>query len=100
MRLGFTVFMDASKAKYSVFSAHGQSSSSLAPQTVRPCIVCCERGDSMNGVITVVMILRVWRLYSRSRVIIGVLLTLYLLEMVPFIVACINLSTPNELTGV
>ena len=53
----------------------------------------------MTVVTVVVMILRVWVLYSRSKVILGVLLTLYVLEIIPFIVACIILSTPNEFRG-
>ncbi|KAF8558597.1 hypothetical protein OG21DRAFT_1077516 [Imleria badia] len=40
-----------------------------------------------------VMILRVWAIYGRSRTILGILLTLYALEIVPFII----ISTKSEL---
>ena len=46
-------------------------------------------------VTAVVMILRVWAMYSGSKVILGVLLTLYVLEMISFIANSIVVSTKS-----
>jgi hypothetical protein len=53
----------------------------------------------MTVVTAVVMILRVWALYNRSKIILGVLLAFYVLVIIPFIIACIILSTPDGSTG-
>ena len=52
-----------------------------------------KRGDSMTVVTAAVMILRVWAMYNRSRIILGVLLSLYALEIVSFIITCVIIST-------
>lgn len=50
----------------------------------------------MTMVIAVTMILRVWAMYGRSRSILGVLLTLYVLEIVLFIITCTIISIKFE----
>ncbi|KAN0094510.1 hypothetical protein V8E55_002797 [Tylopilus felleus] len=47
------------------------------------------------GAADLVMILRVWAIYRGSRIILGVLLTLYVMQMVPFLITCIlaNIGT-------
>ena len=47
----------------------------------------------------VVMILRVWALYSRSRIILGALLTFYFLEVIPYLIVCIISSTQEKTLG-
>ena len=42
------------------------------------------------------MILRVYAVYNRSRIILGVLLAIYVAEVVMLIVACIFYSSPNN----
>ena len=49
--------------------------------------------------ITVVMILRVWAMYNRSRLILGTLLALYVLEIIPIVVTCAIYSNPSKLNG-
>ena len=53
----------------------------------------------MTLVDTVVMILRVWALYGRSKFILGILLTLYAIEIILGLVSCIILSTQNNPIG-
>ena len=43
------------------------------------------------------MILRVWALYARSRVILGALLTLYSVEVVAYLVFCVMASAEDEI---
>ena len=50
-------------------------------------------------VITVVMILRVWAMYNRSRVILGILLAIYIVENVLSCVGVIYYNIPNHTTG-
>ncbi|KAF8452682.1 hypothetical protein L210DRAFT_3519362 [Boletus edulis BED1] len=45
-----------------------------------------------TGAADLVMILRVWAIYSQSRIILGILLTLYVLEIVPFMIGSITTS--------
>lgn len=40
----------------------------------------------------VVMILRVWAMYSGSKIVLGALLTLYVMQMVPLVITCIVVS--------
>ena len=47
----------------------------------------------MTVVTAAVMILRVWAMYNWSRIILGVLLSLYALEIVSFIITCVIIST-------
>lgn len=47
--------------------------------------------------VPVVMILRVWAMYNRSRLILGVLLTCWGLEIIPSILTCI--MYPNKISG-
>ena len=46
-----------------------------------------------------VMILRVWALYSQSKFILSALLTLYDIEVFTDLVFCVFFSTPNQSTG-
>ena len=48
---------------------------------------------------TVVMILRVWVLYNRSRYLLGTLLTLFSLEMISYTLAAVIRSNPRNLTS-
>ncbi|KAF8452685.1 hypothetical protein L210DRAFT_2051569 [Boletus edulis BED1] len=65
------------------------------------------RGDLQGKILTIIgqwalfifigaadlaMILRVWAIYSQSRIILGILLTLYVLEIVPFMIGSITTS--------
>lgn len=66
----------------------------------RLCVFVLFALSEVTTVVTaVVMILRVWALYGRSRIILGVLLALYVMEIIPFIIACIILSTPDGSIG-
>ena len=47
----------------------------------------------MTMMTVVAMILRAWAIYGRSRIIIGILLVLYVPEMVSLMIACIAAST-------
>ena len=47
----------------------------------------------MTAVISVAMMLRVWAIYNRSRIILSILLTLYILQVFPLMVACVIAST-------
>lgn len=49
--------------------------------------------------IAVVMILRVWALYRRSRFILGALLTLYAIEVIVALVNCVVVSTRSGSLG-
>ncbi|KAF8128540.1 hypothetical protein EV363DRAFT_1221139 [Boletus edulis] len=60
-------------------------------------VILCVCVVSLNEVIkwlftAVAMILRVWAIYSQSRIILGILLTLYVLEIVPFMIGSITTS--------
>ena len=52
----------------------------------------------MTLVVTVAMVLRAWAIFNRSKIILGVLLTLYTLEVVPLAAACIINSVKH--TGI
>ena len=45
------------------------------------------------------MILRVWALYGRSRLILGALLTLYAIETIPALIFAVILSAQNGPIG-
>jgi hypothetical protein len=49
--------------------------------------------------ITVVMILRLWAMYNRSKLILGILLTFYIAEIVPSTIGCIVYTIPQNLSG-
>lgn len=49
--------------------------------------------------IAAVMILRVWAMYNRSRLILGILLTSYVGEIIPSIIGCIINSIPENFTS-
>ena len=91
MSLGFTMLKDTSKAKYSLFLLTGRRLLSSVPQTVRDC-VHFRRNCSMIMMSAVVMILRVWAMYSGSKIVLGALLTLYVMQMVPLVITCIVVS--------
>lgn len=42
--------------------------------------------------VAVAMILRVWVIYDQSRIILGILLTIYIVEIVSLVVSCVTLS--------
>ena len=48
---------------------------------------------------TVVMILRVWVMYNRSRLILGILLMLFSVEVISTIIAAVVGSDPKNLSG-
>lgn len=48
----------------------------------------------------VVMILRVWALYSRSKFILGALIVLYTVDFILYLVDCFLLSTHDKVIGV
>ena len=50
-------------------------------------------------VTAVVMILRVWAMYNRSRLILGTLLVLFSLEIISIIIAAAIYSDPKNLLG-
>ena len=50
-----------------------------------------RQDDSLAG--AVVMILRVWVLYNKSRFILGALLVLYAIELVSYVADCLLFST-------
>lgn len=47
----------------------------------------------------VAMILRVWALYNRSKLILAILLTLYAIQLIIYATFCVILSTQSESTG-
>ena len=50
---------------------------------------CLRRPKRIVLIDVVVMILRVWALYGRSRVILGALLTFYAIEGIAYLVCCV-----------
>ena len=50
-------------------------------------------------VTAVIMILRVWAMYNRSKLIFNALLTLFSLEFISFIIACAAYTDPRNLSG-
>ena len=61
------------------------------------CIFVLERWITLADVVA--MILRAWALYNRSRFILGVLLTLYAIEVIVYLVDVVILSTQSESAG-
>lgn len=53
----------------------------------------------MLNALAVVMILRVWAMYNRSKIILGSLLTFYVAEIIPSVVNCIVYSDPRNVPG-
>ena len=49
--------------------------------------------------IAVMMILRLWTMYNRSRLILGILLTSYVAEVVPSTIGCIVYTIPQNSSG-
>ena len=56
--------------------------------------------NHISLVYAVVMILRLWALYNRSKFILGPLLTLYAIEVISYITYCVVLHAQNQLVGV
>ena len=59
----------------------------------------CSKINHIGG-LAVAIILRVWALYSRSGFILGALLTMYAIEIIPYLIFCIRFSVQNEHIGV
>ena len=49
--------------------------------------------------IAVIMTLRVWAMYNRSRIILGTLLTFYVIEVIPLTIGSIIYSNPRNFSG-
>lgn len=58
-----------------------------------------EPRRSLTMMIQVVMILRVYAMYNRSRIILGVLLVMYIAELVMLFVSSSIYSDPNYVIG-
>ena len=71
--------------------------------SARPIVSCCAIHSQKRHILmvaAVVMILRVWAMYNRSRFILGTLLILFFVEIISTIfVAAIN-SNPENVSGV
>lgn len=88
----------ASKAKYLSILGPGVHWSSWVLPTVRH-DVYLQQEKHISFVDAVVMILRLWAMYNRSRFILATLLSLYVIETVSYLVYCVVLGTQNQLVG-
>lgn len=51
----------------------------------------------ITSMVSVVMILRVWALYRGLKLVLGVLLTVYAMEIIPYLIVCIMVSNERNL---
>ena len=69
---------------------------------MQPIVSCCIIHSPKKyalTVVAVVMMLRVWAMYNQSRLILGTLLTLFVMEIVSYILAFAINSDPKNLSG-
>lgn len=74
--------------RYSISLRYGPSLFGSVLQTVSYYVVR-SRARQCITVTRVAMILRVWAMYSRSRLILGILLAFWVLEIIPSIITCV-----------
>ena len=84
------------KVQHSIFVDNGHFSLLSALQTVRLASLPAGR---IRFTQAVAMILRVWALYGRSKVILGSLLTVYIVEVITTLAYSVSFSTVNKPLG-
>lgn len=93
------VLRDNSKVRCSVWSVHGQLLCIFAPIVSIYNTFCLNNEAAIRHTILVVMILRLWAMYDRSKIILSILLISYLGEIIPSIISSIVESNPKNLVG-
>lgn len=86
--------MNVSKVKHLIQLADGHSFSILVPPTVSR----CAAHQQYLTVATVVMILRIWVIYHRSRLVFGILLVFFSLEII-FTTLAVAIESKMNLLG-